>query len=147
MYSLTVTKISVPIWVENMNKSNWSSTVCWISSRSPVMLSSGTTTLLPLFSNGEGRSGSTPKRSALSTRLSTRFSANGLLGLSIPFNHIWLGVQLPSVPKEWLLCNSLNLFNAWIILCKNTRRRAIGWRFCDEVAATFSSFFNHCITN
>ena len=49
IYFLTVPKISVPIWVKDFNISNWPSTVCWTSSKSPVMFNSEKATLLSLF--------------------------------------------------------------------------------------------------
>ena len=92
--------------------------VSWLS------ISSGITTLLSLFSNGDGPLGSILLTLALWISLSIRFSANGLLKLSIPFNHIWSGVQLLSVCSWWLLYNSSNSFNTWLSFTRNKRRKA-----------------------
>ena len=86
--------------------------------------SSWITTLLSLFSNGDGILGSILLTLALSISLSIRFSANGLLKLSIPFNHIWSGVQLLSVCSWWLFYNSSNSFNTWLSFTRNKRRKA-----------------------
>lgn len=107
-------------WVEDFSKSNLPSTVCWITY--DVQLRDNNI-IVTVFEWWRSLRVNFIKFCVIN-KIIDEVLCLWVTWLSIPFNHTWLGVQLPSIRNGWLLCSSLNSFDAWFILRKNARHKA-----------------------